>query len=114
MEWLEEQGGLDSVAKTNQKKADLLYQFIDNNAELCRGTARKERSLPDEYLLSTPQRNPRKEARCRRRPSRLPWHQRASAGGRGFGYPATNAVPLEGVERFIAYLETFLQTHCRS
>ena len=113
MEWLEEQGGLDSVARTNQKKADLLYQFIDNNAELCRGTARKDSRSQMNICFRLPNEDLEKKLVADADKAGflgVKGHRRAG----GIRVSCYNAVPLEGVERFIAYLETFLQTHCRS
>ena len=41
LEWLQSQGGLKNVGKTNEKKARLLYEEIDNNP-LFKGISKKE------------------------------------------------------------------------
>ncbi len=47
--WLKEQGGLDAMQERNQRKADLLYEFLDQS-QLFRGTARRE----DRSLMNVP------------------------------------------------------------
>ncbi len=47
--WLKEQGGLPAMRERNEKKAALLYDFLDNS-KLFRGTVRKE----DRSLMNVP------------------------------------------------------------
>jgi len=44
-DWLEEQGGVDAIGKINQKKADLLYQTIDDSDFYNNPVAKQYRSI---------------------------------------------------------------------
>ena len=48
-EWLKKQGGLEGIAKHNEEKAKILYDFLDES-ELFKGTVRKE----DRSLMNVP------------------------------------------------------------
>jgi phosphoserine aminotransferase len=46
MEWIDEQGGVEGVEKNNRRKGEILYGYMDANADFYRGTAEKDsRSL---------------------------------------------------------------------
>lgn len=104
--WLEEQGGVEAIAKINQRKAGLLYSAIDNSDGFYTGTAEPAaRSrmnitfrLPSEELDA---------AFCREAQTMglvgLKGH-RSVGGVRASVY---NAFPLEGVERLAEYMSDF-------
>ncbi|MBU0753572.1 MAG: 3-phosphoserine/phosphohydroxythreonine transaminase [Planctomycetes bacterium] len=46
MEWIDAQGGIEVVEKNNRRKGEILYGYMDENADYYRGTAEKDsRSL---------------------------------------------------------------------
>lgn len=104
-EWLKQRGGLEAMKEYNEKKAKLLYDFLDESRLFC-GTARKEdRSLMnvpfvtgngalDEKFIS--------EAKL--------WGLENLKGHRSVGGMRAsiyNAMPIEGVERLVAFMKQF-------
>ena len=75
--WLKKQGGLDAIKEYNERKAEILYNFLDRS-KLFRGTVRKE----DRSLMNVP----------------------FVGGMRASIY---NAMPIEGVEKLVEFMEKF-------
>ena len=103
--WLLDMGGLEAIQAHNQKKAALLYDFLDSSA-LFRGTVvKKDRSLmnvpfvTDDEAVSAAFLKAATEAGF----VNLKGH-RSVGGMRASIY---NAMPLEGVERLVAFMERF-------
>lgn len=104
--WLQEQGGVEGIAKINENKAKLLYAAIDNSDGFYTGTAEPAArsrmnvtfSLPSEELDRT---------FCREAAAKglvgLKGH-RSVGGIRASIY---NAFPVEGVERLIEHMQDF-------
>lgn len=104
--WLEEQGGVEAIAKINRKKAGLLYSAIDNSDGFYTGTAEpaaRSRMNITFRLLS----EELDAAFCREAQTKgligLKGH-RSVGGIRASVY---NAFPLEGVERLIEFMDDF-------
>lgn len=106
LKWILEQGGLGAVEAANEKKAALLYDFMDDSSDFYRGTAdRDSRSLmnvtfrlPDEdlekkFIAEGAQRNL----------IGLKGH-RSVGGCRASIY---NAMPYEGVEVLVQFMKDF-------
>ena len=103
--WLLDMGGLEAIQAHNQKKAALLYDFLDS-AALFRGTVvKKDRSLmnvpfvTDDEAVSAAFLKAATEAGF----VNLKGH-RSVGGMRASIY---NAMPLEGVEKLVAFMERF-------
>ena len=103
--WLLDIGGLEAIQAHNQKKAALLYDFLDSSA-LFRGTVvKKDRSLmnvpfvTDDEAVSAAFLKAATEAGF----VNLKGH-RSVGGMRASIY---NAMPLEGVEKLVAFMERF-------
>ena len=103
--WLLDMGGLEAIQAHNQKKAALLYDFLDSSA-LFRGTVvKKDRSLmnvpfvTDDEAVSAAFLKAATEAGF----MNLKGH-RSVGGMRASIY---NAMPLEGVEKLVAFMERF-------
>ena len=103
--WLLDMGGLEAIQAHNQKKAALLYDFLDSSA-LFRGTVvKKDRSLmnvpfvTDDEAVSAAFLKAATEAGF----VNLKGH-RSVGGMRASIY---NAMPLEGVEKLVAFMERF-------
>ena len=108
-EWLLEQGGVDAIYKINQDKAKLLYSYIDASDFYNNPIAIANRSmmnvpftLADEALEKTFL----KEAEQN--------HLLNLAGHRSVGGMRAsiyNAVPLEGVQALVNFMDDFAKRH---
>ena len=105
MEWIKEKGGVAAIQTLNEKKAAVLYDYLDNS-EMFRGTVAKEdRSLmnipfvTDDDDLNAKFIKEAKEAGF----VNLKGH-RTVGGMRASIY---NAMPIEGVEKLVAFMKKF-------
>ncbi len=103
--WLKKRGGLEAMKEYNEKKAKILYDFLDES-KLFRGTVRKEdRSLMNvpfvtgDADLDTKFVKEAKEAGF----ENLKGH-RSVGGMRASIY---NAMPIEGVEKLVGFMRKF-------
>ena len=105
LEWIKEQGGVAAVQKVNEKKAEMLYSFLDSS-EMFRGTVVKEdRSLMNvPFVTDSDELNAKfiKEA-AENGLVNLKGH-RTVGGMRASIY---NAMPVEGVEKLIEFMKKF-------
>jgi phosphoserine aminotransferase len=107
--WLLERGGLEAVERDNIRKASALYDYIDGQDFYSNPVAKEDRSrmnvpfrlrdasLDAEFLKQS-------EARGL---SQLKGH-RSVGGMRASIY---NAMPIEGVEALVAFMEEFRRAH---
>ena len=103
--WLKKQGGLEAIAERNQRKAKLLYDFLDQS-EMFKGTVRPE----DRSLMNVPFVTGDKDLDAK-------FVKAADAAGLknlkghrsvgGMRASIYNAMPIEGVEKLVAFMETF-------
>ena len=104
-QWLKNQGGLEAIGEYNRKKAAILYDFLDSSA-LFRGTVvKKDRSLMNvPFVTDSEELNAAfiKEA-TEAGFVNLKGH-RTVGGMRASIY---NAMPMEGVEKLVAFMERF-------
>lgn len=106
LEWLKNEiGGLENMQKINEKKAGLLYDFLDRSA-MFKGTVVKE----DRSLMNAPfvTGNEELDAKFVKEAAaagfvNLKGH-RTVGGMRASMY---NAMPIEGVEKLVAFMEDF-------
>lgn len=105
LEWIKEQGGVKAVQAVNEKKAAILYDFLDNS-KMFRGTVVKEdRSLMNvPFVTGDDELNAKfiKEAKEAGFVN-LKGH-RTVGGMRASIY---NAMPVEGVEKLVAFMKKF-------
>ncbi len=103
--WLKKQGGLEAMKANNEKKAKILYDYLDSS-KLFKGTVRKEdRSLMNvPFVIGDKEMEARfvKEAEANGLVS-LKGH-RTVGGMRASIY---NAMPIEGVEKLVAFMKEF-------
>ena len=107
--WIKKQGGLTAIKERNEKKAKLLYDYLDQS-KLFKGTVRKE----DRSLMNVPfvigdkdlEAQFVKEAEANGLVS-LKGH-RTVGGMRASIY---NAMPYEGVEKLVAFMKDFEAKH---
>lgn len=104
-DWVKRQGGVAALQKINEKKAGILYDFLDGSS-LFRGTVvKKDRSLMNApFVLPTEELNAKfiKEAEAQGFVN-LKGH-RTVGGMRASMY---NAMPVAGVEALVAFMEKF-------
>ena len=103
--WLKAQGGLSVMKEKNEKKAGILYDFLDNS-KLFKGTVRKK----DRSLMNVPFVTGNEELDAK-------FIKAAQAGGfvnlkghRGVGGMRAsiyNAMPIEGVEKLVEFMKKF-------
>lgn len=106
LEWLKNEiGGLENMQKINEKKAGLLYDFLDRSA-MFKGTVVKE----DRSLMNAPfvTGNEELDAKFVKEAAaagfvNLKGH-RTVGGMRASMY---NAMPIDGVEKLVAFMEDF-------
>ncbi len=105
LEWIKEQGGVAAVQKVNEKKARILYDFLDSS-EMFKGTVAKEdRSLMNiPFITDSEELNAKfiKEAKEAGFVN-LKGH-RTVGGMRASIY---NAMPVEGVEALVSFMKKF-------
>ncbi len=105
LEWLDALGGIDAMYEINQKKAKILYDFLDES-KMFRGTvAVKDRSLMNvPFVTDSDELNAKfiKEAKAQGFVN-LKGH-RSVGGMRASIY---NAMPVEGVEKLVAFMKEF-------
>lgn len=110
LEWLKDLGGIEAMAKINQEKADLLYDFIDQS-DFYRSavTAKDDRSLMNIPFL-TP--NGDLDAQFVKEAAINGLHtlkgHRNVGGLRASIY---NAMPIEGVQALVNFMDTFEKNH---
>ena len=104
-EWLLEQGGVDAIYKANLAKAELLYGYIDSSDFYANPIAKEYRSIMNvPFTLAKPELEKQflKEAEEN--------HLLNLAGHRSVGGMRAsiyNAVPLEGVQALVNFMDDF-------
>ena len=103
--WLKKQGGLEAMKEYNEKKAAVLYDFLDSS-KLFKGTVRKE----DRSLMNVPFVTGDKDLDAK-------FVKEAEAAGfvnlkghrsvGGMRASIYNALPIEGVEKLVAFMDAF-------
>ncbi|EET61014.1 phosphoserine transaminase [Marvinbryantia formatexigens DSM 14469] len=103
--WLKKMGGLEAMKERNEKKAAILYDFLDNS-RLFHGTVEKK----DRSLMNVPFVTGNKELDAK-------FVKEAKAAGLenlkghrsvgGMRASIYNAMPLEGVEALVAFMKKF-------
>ena len=104
-QWLKKQGGLAAMKEYNEKKAKILYDFLDGS-KLFRGTVRKEdRSLMNVPFVTGSEELDTKFVKEAKEAGfeNLKGH-RSVGGMRASIY---NAMPIEGVEKLVEFMRKF-------
>ena len=106
--WLRDFGGLEAIQAHNQKKAALLYDFLDSS-NLFRGTVvKKDRSLMNVPFVTDDEAINAAFLKAATEAGFVNLKGHRSVGGmRASIY---NAMPLEGVEKLVAFMERFEKT----
>lgn len=104
-QWLKKQGGLEAMKAYNEKKAQVLYDFLDSS-KMFQGTVRKE----DRSLMNIPFVTGKKEldAKFVKEAEQAGLYNlkghRTVGGMRASLY---NAMPMEGVKELVAFMKNF-------
>lgn len=103
--WLKSMGGLEAMKALNEKKAAILYDFLDNS-KLFKGTVRKEdRSLMNVPFVTGDAELDAKFVKEAKEAGLENLKGHRSVGGmRASIY---NAMPIEGVEALVAFMQKF-------
>jgi phosphoserine aminotransferase len=109
LKWLKRQGGLAAMAERNRKKAERLYHAIDGSGFFRNTVARECRSRMNvPFTLPRPELDaPFLEGATRAGLLNLKGH-RSVGGMRASLY---NAMPPEGVDALVAYMDDFARRH---
>jgi phosphoserine aminotransferase len=114
LEWLKNLGGLEAMGKINRKKAALIYDYLDSSRAFCSPVDKSCRSLMNIPFILRETEGPQKKE--------IEGRFVAEAAGAGLvnlaghrlvgGMRASiyNAMPLEGVEALIRFMERFEKT----
>ena len=103
--WLKNQGGLEAMKKYNEKKAKVLYDFLDSS-KLFKGTVeKKDRSLMNVPFVTSDADLDAKFVKEAEKAGFVNLKGHRSVGGmRASIY---NAMPIEGVEKLVAFMQKF-------
>lgn len=103
--WLKKQGGLEAIKEKNEKKAKLLYDYLDES-RLFKGTVvKKDRSLMNVPFVTGDKELDAKFVKEAKEAGLENLKGHRSVGGmRASIY---NAMPLEGVEALVAFMKKF-------
>ena len=107
--WLKKMGGLEAMKERNEKKAKVLYDFLDSS-KLFKGTVRKEdRSLMNVPFVTGNEELDAEFVKAAKAAGfeNLKGH-RTVGGMRASIY---NAMPIEGVEKLVEFMKTFEESH---
>ena len=107
--WLKKQGGLAAMKEKNEKKAAILYDFLDNS-KLFKGTVRKEdRSLMNVPFVTGDKDLDAEFVKAAEKEGLVSLKGHRTVGGmRASIY---NAMPIEGVEKLVAFMKDFEEKH---
>ena len=103
--WLKKQGGLEAMKEYNEKKAKILYDFLDAS-KLFKGTVeKKDRSLMNVPFVTGDADLDAKFVKEAEKAGFVNLKGHRSVGGmRASIY---NAMPIEGVEKLVAFMQKF-------
>ena len=106
LEWIEEQGGVEAVERTNRKKAELLYGVLDDLSGFYRGATEKE----SRSLMNATLRLPTEELEKKFIAEGLEAGLGGLKGHRSVGgirVSMYNAIPVEAIERLVEFMKKF-------
>jgi len=107
--WLKKQGGLEAMKAHNEKKAAILYDFLDRS-KLFKGTVeKKDRSLMNVPFVTGDEALDAEFIQAATKAGFVNLKGHRTVGGmRASIY---NAMPIEGVEKLVAFMEEFENSH---
>jgi len=105
LEWVKSKGGLAEMKKHNEKKAAVLYDYLDNSKLFKSTVAAKDRSLMNVPFVTGNEELDKKFISQAKAAGFVNLGGHRSVGGmRASIY---NAMPIEGVEKLVAFMKNF-------
>ena len=105
LEWIEKQGGLDEMKVHNEKKAAILYNFLDNSKMFKATVEGEDRSLMNvPFITGNDELDAKFVAEAKKEGFINLKGHRSVGGMRASIY---NAMPVEGVEKLVAFMQKF-------
>lgn len=109
LRWLKSIGGVPAIQKTNEEKAKMLYDFIDNSGFYINRVNVEDRSIMNiPFVTSSPEMDAEFVKGSVNAGIMAIKGHRATGGMRASIY---NAMPIEGIETLIAYMKKFQMEH---
>ncbi|MCM1524675.1 MAG: 3-phosphoserine/phosphohydroxythreonine transaminase [Ruminococcus sp.] len=105
LEWVKEQGGLEAMKKLNEKKAAVIYDFLDNSkmfGATVRGEVRSLMNIP--FVTGNEELDAKFVSEAKKAGFINLKGHRSVGGMRASVY---NAMPLEGCERLVEFMKDF-------
>lgn len=107
--WLKRKGGLSEIEKINKKKADLLYDYIDNSKLFSNPVAKKDCSAMNvTFILPSEELNAKFIEEAAKKGLKTLKGHRSVGGMRASIY---NAMPYEGVKALVDFMKEFEETN---
>ncbi len=108
-EWIEELGGLAAMQKLNQKKAELLYDYLDSQDYYAAPVEKQSRSMMNVTFVTGDAELDKKFAKEAAAAGLVNLKGHRSVGGmRASIY---NAMPYAGVEKLVAFMQEFAKNN---
>ncbi len=108
-EWIEELGGLKAMQKLNEKKAKLLYDYLDGQSYYIAPVEKESRSMMNVTFVTGDAELDKKFAKEAAAAGLVNLKGHRSVGGmRASIY---NAMPYEGVEKLVAFMKAFAESN---
>lgn len=108
-EWIKASGGLNAIEERNNKKAALLYDFLDNSSLFRNTVAAEDRSLMNVPFITGSEELDALFIKDAAKQGLVELKGHRSVGGmRASIY---NAMPIEGVEKLVGFMKSFELEH---
>ena len=105
LKWIKKLGGLEKMAEINRKKADILYNFLDNSKMFSGTVVKEDRSLMNVPFVTGNDELDAKFVKAAKEAGFVNLKGHRSVGGmRASIY---NAMPVEGVEKLVEFMANF-------
>lgn len=105
LEWIKDMGGLDKMLEHNERKCKILYDYLDNSEMFSACAEKDSRSLMNATFVSSSKELDSKFVKESEEAGFVNLKGHRSVGGmRASIY---NAMPIEGVEKLVAFMEKF-------
>jgi len=108
--WIEQQGGLEAIEKTNDQKAAALYGLIDSDPDFFRGTVKPESRSKMNVTFRLPSEDLEKECIAKATEDGLVGIKGHRSVG-GIRASIYNSMSLEGVEKLVEFLKNYRKAH---
>ncbi len=106
LEWIKEQGGLAAIEKINIAKKDLLYNLLDSHPDFYKGVAEEESRSWMNVTMRLPSEELEQKLVAEAKENGIIGIKGHRSVG-GIRFSIYNAMPLEGVQTAVEFLEKF-------